>query len=285
MPTKAGSGFLCLLILLLLLAVNYQNNLVFALLFLLTGTLVSSIFATFNNLWGVELRANASRNVFAGQVAQFTLSLLSGRRQTRDTISLSYLDSPALKTTQDVDAEPAIVRLALPARQRGRLVAPRIRVETVFPFGLFRAWSYTHLEQSLWVYPQPIQSDMQLTALEDEHNPEQNLASQQQEELAGLKAYREGMPTSWIDWKVFARGKGLYAREYSSPQSVGVWLDWDAMSGLDTERRLSQLCYLALQLTERQQSFGLHLPHLTIEPNLGEAHKMTVLQALAEYGQ
>ena len=56
-PSSAGLAFLVLQLLLLLVAINYQNNLIYALVFLFGTTLVVTIHLTFMNLHGLTLRA------------------------------------------------------------------------------------------------------------------------------------------------------------------------------------------------------------------------------------
>jgi uncharacterized protein (DUF58 family) len=55
-------------------------------------------------------------------------------------------------------------------------------------------------------------------------------------------------------------------------------------AGMGTERRLSHLCYWALQFESRDEEYGLRLPGLVLEPGIGERHRDRVLQALALYG-
>jgi uncharacterized protein (DUF58 family) len=55
-------------------------------------------------------------------------------------------------------------------------------------------------------------------------------------------------------------------------------------AGMGTERRLSHLCYWALQFESRNEEYGLRLPGLVLEPGVGERHRDRVLQALALHG-
>ena len=54
--------------------------------------------------------------------------------------------------------------------------------------------------------------------------------------------------------------------------------------GGDTEGRLSRLCFWVLQLTLRQQPFGLRLPDAQLAVGLDDAHRDACLRALALYG-
>ncbi|MFH7346882.1 DUF58 domain-containing protein, partial [Pseudomonas syringae pv. tagetis] len=48
------------------------------------------------------------------------------------------------------------LELTLPGEKRGWLQAPRLRIESVFPLGFFRAWSWLDLEQSALIYPRTL---------------------------------------------------------------------------------------------------------------------------------
>ena len=62
-----------------------------------------------------------------------------------------------------------------------------------------------------------------------------------------------------------------------------LWLDFDSLGG-DSETRLSLLCHWVLQLSQRQQAFGLQLPGQVIAPDYGEGHRDACLRALALFG-
>src|SRR4029079_1256918 len=56
----------------------------------------------------------------------------------------------------DIPAQGAAeVVLAVPAKRRGWLLLGRVLLETRFPLGLFRAWSYVEPDARCLVYPQP----------------------------------------------------------------------------------------------------------------------------------
>ena len=65
LPNKQGLGFLFVLSLMFIGAINYEANLAFALVFLLLGMFVLSIFYTFRNLSGLHVSAVPGASVFA----------------------------------------------------------------------------------------------------------------------------------------------------------------------------------------------------------------------------
>jgi uncharacterized protein (DUF58 family) len=101
------------------------------------------------------------------------------------------------------------------------------------------------------------------------------------EDYFALKPYVQGDPLSHVAWKQHAAGRGLFVREYVDYRGSDIWLDYAVMPDADPELRLSKLCYCALQLHEQSRVFGLRLPDKIIEPDTGQTHLDSVLEALA----
>ena len=111
-----------------------------------------SLLHTWRPLLGVELRAGPAESTFAGQAACFQIFL--GADSARSAIALGW---PGMdRVLVDIPETGEVrVELLLPALRRGWLVAPRLRVESRFPLGLWVAWSGVDLQQQALVYPQP----------------------------------------------------------------------------------------------------------------------------------
>ncbi len=60
MPTRAGMGLLLLLFIMLIGAINYQNSLVYAVVFTLGSLFWVGLHHTYRNLAGMELQATGS---------------------------------------------------------------------------------------------------------------------------------------------------------------------------------------------------------------------------------
>ncbi|MDD3450149.1 MAG: DUF58 domain-containing protein, partial [Gammaproteobacteria bacterium] len=75
LPTRQGLLFGALLVVMLLGAINYSNNLAFVLTFVLGGQAVVSILYTYRNLAGLRLRAGHHGEVFAGGCARLAIVL------------------------------------------------------------------------------------------------------------------------------------------------------------------------------------------------------------------
>ncbi|HAJ42764.1 MAG TPA: DUF58 domain-containing protein, partial [Alcanivorax sp.] len=125
-----GYGFLYLLVSVLLFfgGINYENNLILGLCFLMVSLFLVAILHTFRNLSGLSLRAGASRSGFVGGQGSVEVVLVAQRRPHR-ALWLRWLDQPA----QEISVEPgeeSALWLNLPLSRRGRTRPPRLRVES-----------------------------------------------------------------------------------------------------------------------------------------------------------
>lgn len=281
LPTSQGLLFLLVVMVMWLLGTNYQNNLILATVFLLVSLMIVSILHAFKNLLGLQFEVVASRSTFAGAHAEFVVLITSAVKNKHDNIHVA-LDLAFPVTVDLIEAKEQRVTLVAHAPVRGWFSPGRILVKSYYPLGLVRAWSWVHLDMSALVYPAPIAcEEPPLTQLSDHAGA--IVARENHEDFYGLASYQAGMPMARVAWKQYARGAGLHLKDYVGYQSQDVWLDWQMLKGLDTEARLSRLCYWVLQLSKTSGQYGLRLPHQSFELGAGDAHKVTLLRALALY--
>ncbi len=279
LPTRAGLLFLFTAALVWLAGTNYENNLVLGLAYAMAALFIVAILHTFSNLAGLIIEALEEHPAFAGEDAEITLKLLRTGRRWRESITLQWpagnLAMMNLLTNSEAQA-----KLFVPVKQRGWADPGRLRVESVFPLGLLRAWSLVDLDLRVLVYPKPVAAGPippSVTATQ------QGVLKSQRggDDFDGYKDYRPGDSLKHVDWKHYARGQGLQSKQYSGYVDQQCWLEWDYFVGLDREARLSRLCDWVLSASKTETEFGLRLPGLEIPPYKGVVHKQQLLAALA----
>ena len=281
-PPQQGLAFVLLIVLLILGAINYQNSLVFGLAFLLASLFAVTIGHTFRNLAGLEIEAAGVTPVFVGEHALFTLRIARGGKRPHHAVRIGWPGEPA--QTFDMDEETEIrLRIAVPADHRGWLDPGRFRIETCWPLGLLRAWTWIDLDQRGLVYPAPVSGGPPAQA---------HIATGEgdivvrggSDDFLGLREYRPGDPLKHVAWKSFAREGEMMLKDFGGYADRRLWLDWDALPGVDVELRLSRLTAWALELEARGDEYGLRLPSVVIEPGQGPEHRARVLRRLALFG-
>lgn len=281
LPTRSGLVFGLVFFTMLLGALNYSNNMGFALAFVLTAVAVVSIHHCQRNLAGLRLSVSGCMPVFAGEPMECTLHVTNPGRAPRWQIAAG----PAAERTASVDLAAggaAALTLRLPTEKRGRMGCPEIRVSTRHPLGLFESWAVLYPECELLVYPRPASSaSVRLPpAGADFENAGESVRGT--DEFVGLRPPLAGESLSRIAWKAWARTGQLLAKDYRSGAG-SAWLDWNAIPGSDPEERLSLLTRLVIDADAAGQFFGLRLPGIELQPMAGSDHYHRCLAVLATY--
>lgn len=279
MPNRYGLYFGLLLACLLIAGINYQNSLSYALTFMLSSLFVVTVLHTYRNMSGLTITAGHSQPAFAGEDAGFSVIFSRHGERLYEAIYAGWPGAPA----QTVDlVEDSEVRLHLYTRapRRGILRPGRMKLETFYPVGMIRSWSFVDLDMECIVYPKPIPAGPVPPALggDEEGDATSGIGS---EDYAGIREYRPGDSLKQIAWKSYARGQGLHTKEFEARVDRRVWLDWDAFPGMDRENRLSRLCYWVIEHARKNAEFGLRLPGVEIEPDCGPEHRDRCLRTLA----
>jgi uncharacterized protein (DUF58 family) len=300
-PSQTGFFFMLCLLVMLIAAINYQNNMSYALTFLLANLFVVAVLHSYANLSGLTISALGADEAFAGQRSAFRLRLSAGNRRGHYALQIGWpepkktrqrrrfwrglLSSPAMAALEEVDLEADTqreLRLYLPVGERGWYRPGRLRIESVYPLGLLRCWTWVDLDLKALVYPAPIAS-AEPASVEGGADEGQQLAGTGDDEFAGIRDYREGDSPRRVHWKGVARGQAMQSKEYASVASDARWLDWSQFAGLNRERRLSALCYWVLEYHRREMEFGLRLPGTELVPARGDQQRDRALRALALY--
>lgn len=281
-PTLIGAAYAVALVLMLLVAINYQNSLAYALTFLLASLGLLTMFHTWRNLAGLTLSAAGSTPCFVGEYGGYRLRLHSDKHDYQ-AIAVGWQVNQLTLVDVLHNAEQ-FAELTLQGTHRGWQKAPRLRVETRFPLGLFVAWSQIDLAQSILVYPQPLHDVIVATTGQgDEHESDQASTVAGVDDYQGLITWQPGDSLRRVNWKAWSKGQGLLIKQFTEQQGQQQMLDFDQLSG-DVEFRLSVLCAQVLKISQADQPYSLLLPGQQIGPDLGAEHRQRCLRALALYG-
>lgn len=280
LPSKRGLGFVLLIAVLLLIAFIYNNNLAYLLSFLLVSIFVLTILHNFKALAGLIVSVGKSPPVFAGDAAAFHLHIHNPGEHHRYNLHLTFAGQDARQT--DLAPQQKVrIPLYSPALQRGWLSMPTVTFYSYFPLGLFRAWAPVRFPVKILVYPQPAAADSNWpgSAAAGDDNGSRR---QGNDDFHGQQEYRSGDSIRRIHWQAFAKGQGLYSKQYNGGGgSQDIWLDYADTSADSTEQRLSQLCRWVVDAD--QAGYGFRLPGLTPQPASGAAHFRKCLEAMALY--
>lgn len=288
MPSKTGVAFLAFLVLLWLVATNYENNLIFAVTFLLTALFITGIHHTHACLSGVTVAINKSHPAFCGETCGVEITVSHNGKRRRESIQLYFVGGEVTQLSLAEQQTQGVADVRTEAVKRGWYDPGRLIIESFYPLGLFRVWSRIKLDTRVLVYPKPVFDSGPHSQTQSSGDGQHNTMTGS-EDFIGLDRYQSGQSLRHVAWKHYAREQGFLTKYYADYQDHRVWLDWGAFPGLDREARLSRLCGVLLEIcrqeANQQVSYGLRLPGIEIPPGHGVAHKLTVLRELALFEQ
>lgn len=280
-PSRTGFFFLLVLLLMLVASINYQNNMGFALTFLLANVFVVAVLHTYANLSGLTLRAVRASPVFAGQHSEF--EILVSRPHTRSHYGLAFRWDGESVSVNLVENGSEEVKLYLLTKKRGYFNPGRLSLQSYYPLGLIRTWTWIDLDIQALVYPRPLQGPAPAGDSSDSPDGD-TVPVAGSDDFYGLKDYQWGDSLKHVYWKSVAKGQPLQSKQYHAYSDRSVWLDWEHYPGMPIEYRLSYMCHWLLHFDAEGEEYGMRMPGFQAEPGSGEEHRAQLLRQLALFG-
>ena len=276
-----------------LAAVNYSNNLVYAVLYLVAALSFISLFHAWRNIAAIEVEHVRVRPSFAGEEIEVEIHLRNRGVQASYNLRFDRYDSTGRKSRRrgalrlrgggavHLDAGDArTVTVLLPPASRGRYRFEKLVVHSAYPFGLFLAGFRVEVNAAYFVYP-AARGKPELPPLRAASQEGLPASPRPGDDFAGVRAYSPGESLRHVDWKAYARGRPLVIKQFTGGPEGELWLEGRAAADLPWEERLSQLTLWATEAEQADIPYGLSLGSVFLAPNLGAAHQRRVLEALA----
>lgn len=278
--TRFGLLFILILAPLLAAALNYNNNPVCLMVFMLMGLFFVSFVKGGINMLHLHLRQLDVPNTFAKNRAVLSGSVSSLRRLKSIFLDVAVIVNgrPSRTSVQDTDTNPDF-EIMLPFLPRGVHNISKVILSSSYPMGLFQ-WSLSLNIQdcSAWIYPAPRDygekglSKGRVTPGDDYGDFDQ------------LTKWQQGEPLSGLCWKTLARTDRQMKKTFFSTRAPSETVfNWQQLTSLKREDKLSQLCFWVVSAHKQGRLFGLSLPHQHIEPGTGSQHYHRCLMSLASF--
>jgi uncharacterized protein (DUF58 family) len=294
-PDAQGLSFLFMLLVMLVTAINYQSSLIYLLLFSLGALFFLSIWQSFLNLQGLRITAPAELAFEAGEPLSMNIFIqLQSRLSSglvafwRDDItpfpieiaSCSSTNQQEMEGVNDATQDEYCVTMTGRRFSRGVYEVPAIKIQSYFPFGLLKAWTWLRFSTQVIVYPRPIKPDSSTFMAQ---SLDTSVGVNKGEELDDLAVYAPGDRINRVVWSKYAASDELVVRSESTHETKPHLLDWDAYKHVGKELALSHICHELLQACHRDQMIELRIGGQILGPDNTLAHHSKCLKALAEF--
>lgn len=269
---QQGYLYLVLILITFIAGVNYANNLILGFCFLISAILCISFYITFKQLHGLEIEVCYAELGQVGQPLQLDLYFKQSQPQARylwvqvgeqiDHILLSDLQHH--------------YTLELIPDSRGLFIYPTVKLFSVYPFGLVRAWTYLYLTGQSSIAPRA-----EYPTMEQQHS--QQKQELEFDEFRELRNFRQGDSIQAVSWKQVARGQGLYVKVFEQHDDQhSVEIDYQNMPSSDHEDKLCLMMGLVEQCEQQQCAYRLLLPHAELPKGIGEQQLLQAKRLLAQ---
>jgi uncharacterized protein (DUF58 family) len=275
-----------------LAAVNYSNNLVYGILYLVASLTFISIFYTWRNLRFLEVRHVRVHPAFAGGEVRVEIHLENPGRSPVYSLYFSRLDAGTTRRGSPLvlpgggglrvnGGDSVSASLFFPTGRRGIYRLDSLLVRTAYPFGLLVASFRLPVGADYFVYPEAA-GTASLPELRATGESGLALSRKPGDDFAGVRPHLRGESLRHVDWKAYARGRPLSVKQFTGEDGTQLWLDADDLAELPLESRLSQLALWVVNAEKEDIPYALRLGHTTVTLGLGEEQARRALELLAQ---
>lgn len=296
-----GPGFTyCVTTVVLILgAINGQNNLLFAIFGLAAGGLIISGVLSGANLMGIRVERLPPREGVVGETAglRYRVSnvnrLLPAISLLVEEVALPRHSGGRLAATRGFAAgvrarESAMVEASAPCLARGPVRLARFRVTSTFPFGLTRKSVELEASQDLLVLPRPaaVLGEPLRASRGDRRAASVARASREGDEFHALREYAPGDPVRSVAWRASARVEPLLVRVDATRRSGRVLIAFEASEDVAAQERIiAAAAGMCLYAQRAGRDFALAGPdsELLVTFGSGPAQVRSAMRALAAW--
>ncbi len=289
-PSGQGLLFLAAVVVLILTAATYNNNLIFILGFFMFSVFVVSMLQTHYNIKGVRLNFASAEETFAGDPLTVHVELSQKRAKWKRQLRIRTASKKIPTITQRrEDLLPTdssrICSFDIKVEQRGLHRLPDVILETYFPLGLFRAWKVFRFDQILVVYPKPDVSKILVPGNFESGQEDLGLRTSPEGDFGELKNYLKGESYRQIAWKHYARTGDLYSKVHWGDEHKHYVIPWlvRGRNPQEIESSLKVISGWIKTALSENATFEMETPNLKIDPGRGLDQARICWRQLAEY--
>lgn len=287
-PSGQGFLFLFAIVVQILVAATYNNNLIFALGFFMFAVFVVSMLQTHYNIKGVRLQMLSAGEGFAGDPIPLHFQLVQKRARFKRNLEIRT-KSKTMTTVRRLRENLApserqkTCQIDVVCAQRGVYNLPDIILETYFPLGLFRAWKVFRFPVKVTVYPRPRGLGLLEPSPYQAGTDTQGHRSSPDGDFGELKKYLMGESYHQIAWKHYARTGELFTKVHWGDDHRHYKIPWVRPGVRDVEGELEMISGYIQSAMDENATFEMATDTRMFEPGQGLEHAKACWRELASY--
>jgi len=287
-PTLDGIKLVILNFILLVIGLIYANNYVLLFNFILFCLFLGSMYYTHFNLQGLKLVSAKLAPFHVGETGILQLNFKSSSGLGHHFLNLFLKNETSLKfvgekhsfSILDFSQENNIsIKIPIQAIKRGQFKLTTIYLETLFPFHLFRTFTYLNPKIDVVIYPEKKSSYL--------HTIKKiNVDLKNDGDDFSIKEFQTGDSLKRVHWKKLAQTNRWYSKNVISETALPVILSFSdiKISKKQKEAELSSMAHNLYDLHFQNFKYGVALTEkIYIAPGNSINHLNKCLSLLAIY--
>jgi len=274
-PTKYFIFLVLSIVGLFFLAYMHNYNIVYLMMFFIFSLASASSIIGRLNLYEIEASVLTSQDFFANKRNNYTLNIYNPN-QEKDCFSLECSNNDSSALIHELPAgQSKSINLSLLSQKRGTDVLPPLKLGSHFPLPHELLFRYLPLTYEIIIFPEPKGESL------DSFSSKHLYFVGEYDDFEGIRSYRPGESLSLIYWPSLAKGGTLMSKEFSLLEK-SRHLHFDFIKAADNdEDRLSQLCLWALECKQKNISYTIYFPYISLNSKSRSHHE--ILKFLALY--
>tara|TARA_Y100001958_G_C21247539_1_gene578991 strand:+ start:4551 stop:5393 length:843 start_codon:yes stop_codon:yes gene_type:complete len=263
---------------LLLMAIGYNNNLIYIYTFSLASASFVTMYFTNRNVEVLNFQSLSSETLFAGEEGEVKVRLQNSSSWRVQDAHLNFEKSKSFsKFEVDPQESPfQTVTLYWGPQERGYVEPPKVVLSSDFPIQIFRSWKVFRSKDPLLVFPRRVGEWEYPMGLQDREVMNQ---------MGLFRDHREYQSTDSpqkMDWKASAKTQQLLVKNFEGEEEQSLNFEWRHTKDLlDFEKRISQLSLWVDRAEKEGRRYSLTTPHFKSGEGQGAHHMKKCLGHLA----
>lgn len=283
LPTKIGLALIFVVFLVFIIAITFGHPFSYFITFFSISIIVVCAFSTNSEI--SKMTHFQFKDVFqeAGTEGTFLFEASKKEVGSPKVIETKVENSKAVKKST-LTENYLQIRGVICAKKCSISKIPRVRISTTYPLGIFRAWKYIDSKSDLIVFPKRIEAGKDFYGSSFIHSDSLSIGqkSETKDEFLDHRLFRESDSWKHIDWKAFARGKGLLTKNFSG--KVGDVITLEVFRG-DSLESLGVVTSKLFNCCEKSRPSVLICDGDIVSRGSGKNHLHNCLRFLSRMGE